>query len=316
MNELLEIYNLPISKRLAASKAMNRMNFHIDNVAFTSNVYWCRFSYNGYDSWNYTFHSHSFYELHYCLKGYAVFGLITGEKIKISAGEFVIFPTKTKHDLECLSDDFEKFVLGFDIQVKESEEKNFFLTAFGKEMSITNIASSEELYNIIAMILSRISYKKSGYKLAINELISLVITEVARLITAENEETFPDYANDDKRLETLIRFMKDNIAMDLSTDDIAKEMGLSAKQLNRLMTNTYGLTIAEFFRIEKVKKIKNLLLQTDLSIRDIAKKMNYSDEYAMNKSFKKVAGITPGTYRREYYKDEKNLHQNDAGHRL
>lgn len=301
-DKILDIYNVPISNKLTASRAMNRMNFQLDNESFSSNIYWCRFSYNGYDSWNYAFHSHSFYELHYCISGEAVFQLKTGEKIKISQNEFVIFPSKTMHSLDYVSKDFEKFVIGFDIKIKESEEKSFFKTAFDNDMPLKNLSVSEEMQYAVAIILSQVLHKVPAYKLAINNLLTFVITEVARIISSDKNFNLLDYEIEDFRLDILVRFMRDNIDLDLHTEDFAKEMNLSAKQINRLMKATYGMTVSEFFRMEKVKKIKTLLFTTDLSLQDIAKNLGFSDEFSMGKTFKKVAGITPGAYRTNYHK--------------
>ena len=300
--KIKDIYNAPISQKLTASRVMSRMNFQLDNESFSSNIYWCRFSYNGYDSWNYAYHSHSFFELHYCIAGNAVFKLISGEEIDLGKNEFVIFPSKTKHSLDYVSDNFEKFVIGFDIKIKESDEKAFFIAAYDKNVPLKKLSASEEMQYIIAIILTKVLYKEPAYKLAINELLTFIITEVARIITADKKVINQDYENEDNRLDALIHFMRDNVNMDLHTEDFAKEMNMSSKQINRLMKNTYGITTSEFFRIEKVKTIKNLLATTDLSLQDIAKKIGFSDEYTMGKTFKKVAGITPGTYRRNYHK--------------
>ena len=301
-NGILDIYNTPIAQKLTASRMMNKINFKIDNDAFFSNIYWCRFSYNGYDSWNYAFHSHSFYEMHYCISGEAVFKLKTGEDIKISENDFVLFPSKTLHSLDSISENFEKFVIGFDIEIKESEEKSFLKTAFDKDTSPKSYQASEEMQYTVAMILNRILQKNHAYKLAINELLGLVITEIAGIISLDKSILSNQYENEDFRLQALIQFMQDNVGLNLHTEDFAKEMNLSTKQLNRLMKLEYGMTVSEFFRLEKVKRIKEYLLTTDLSLNDIAKKLSFSDEYSMGKTFKSIAGITPGKYRIHYHK--------------
>jgi len=301
-NHIFDIYNTPTSQKFTASRMMNKINFKIDNYAFFSNIYWCRFSYNGYDSWNYAFHSHSFYEMHFCVSGEAVFQLKTGEKIKISENKFVIFPSKTLHSLDSISENFEKFVIGFDITIKESEEKNFFKTAFDKNASPKSYQASEDMQYAVAMILNRILHKNQAYKLAINELLAFVITEIAGIISVDKNVLLNQYEKEDFRLQALIQFMRDNVTLNLNTDDFAKEMNLSAKQLNRLMKLEYGMSVSEFFRLEKVKKIKEYLLTSDLSLNDIAKKLGFSDEYSMGKTFKSIAGITPGKYRIHYHK--------------
>ena len=78
-------------------------------------------------------------------------------------------------------------------------------------------------------------YKNQAYKLAINELLALVITEIAGIISADKNLLLNQYEKEDFRLQALIQFMRDNVALNLNTDDFAKEMNLSSKQLNRLM---------------------------------------------------------------------------------
>ena len=87
----------------------------------------------------------------------------------------------------------------------------------------------------------------------------------------------------------------------LTVEDFAAQSNMSSKQLNRIMFENYNMSVAEFFKNERIEKAKDLLTHTELSMSQIAHKIGFSDEFSMSKIFKRLEGMTPAKYRSSYF---------------
>lgn len=281
-------------------KKFSRLNLSISNYAFDSNVIWCRVAFNKSEIWNQAKHSHSFYELHLCLSGSAVFEDKNKNILTITPGEFIFLPPKQSHKLCQVSDDFSKLVFGFVLKLKESDEYSFLKESF-ENFPIKVFKASQTMLEAPQKILDDIEKHDKCFKLMASEVLSTVIIEIARIINPSNKNTDIKYENKDKRLDALILYMRDNLSRHLTVEDFAAQSNMSSKQLNRIMFENYNMSVAEFFKKERIEKAKELLTHTELSMSQIAHKVGFSDEFSMGKIFKRLEGMTPARYRSSYF---------------
>ncbi len=67
--------------------------------------------------------------------------------------------------------------------------------------------------------------------------------------------------------------------------------------LANLFSEVQGTTIAQFLISHKVERIKELIIYDELTISEIAWKMNYSSVAHLSNQFKKVTGLTPSHFK-------------------
>ena len=60
-----------------------------------------------------------------------------------------------------------------------------------------------------------------------------------------------------------------------------------------LFSEVQGITIGQFLIVQKVERIKEMILFGELNMTEIAWKMNYSSVAHLSNQFKKVTGLTP-----------------------
>lgn len=67
------------------------------------------------------------------------------------------------------------------------------------------------------------------------------------------------------------------------------------------MANTFsqlkGITIQQYIVVTKIEKVKELLVNDDLSLSEISYKLNYSSVAHLSNQFKKHTGLTPSCYK-------------------
>jgi len=111
---------------------------------------------------------------------------------------------------------------------------------------------------------------------------------------------------DDKKAILIERIKNTIITMVFNTDELMKtnfSVYLSEKldydytYLSNVFSEVQGTTIAQFVILHKIERIKELIIYDELSISEIAWKMNYSSVAHLSNQFKKMTGLTPSTFK-------------------
>jgi len=77
----------------------------------------------------------------------------------------------------------------------------------------------------------------------------------------------------------------------------AEQVGLTSNYFSQIVHQYTGCTPTEWIKDITITKIKILLSQPELSIKEIAAQFNFSDQFAFRKYFKNCTGMSPREYR-------------------
>ncbi len=83
----------------------------------------------------------------------------------------------------------------------------------------------------------------------------------------------------------------------IGADMIGDALGLSASYVSRLLRQNTGMGVVDYIHSARLKKAKELLASTDLSVDDIATTVGFSSRWTLTRSFKRYEDTTPGAYR-------------------
>lgn len=95
-------------------------------------------------------------------------------------------------------------------------------------------------------------------------------------------------------------FIDHEFRRSLKLGDLAKHLNVSEIRICQLMRGCFGQTFTEMLARRRVEHAKYLLKNSRLKINVIASDSGFSDPVCFFKTFKRYAGITPGTYRRKF----------------
>ncbi|RKQ43203.1 AraC family transcriptional regulator [Roseivirga pacifica] len=79
---------------------------------------------------------------------------------------------------------------------------------------------------------------------------------------------------------------------------IANQLNHEYSYLSRLFSGVEGITIEKFIAQQKIEKVKELLFYNELSLSEIAFRMQYSSVAYLSTQFKKETGMTPTDFRK------------------
>lgn len=68
--------------------------------------------------------------------------------------------------------------------------------------------------------------------------------------------------------------------------------------LSNLFSEIQGMTIEHYFIAQKIEKVKELLMYKELTLSEIAIKLNYTDVAHLSNQFKKITGVTPTHFKK------------------
>ena len=88
---------------------------------------------------------------------------------------------------------------------------------------------------------------------------------------------------------------------------LADRIGADYSALSKLFSENTGTTIERYFILQKIERIKELLSYGELTLSEIAAKMNYSSTAYLSSQFKSVTGMTPSQFKANHSKYRKQL---------
>ncbi|MFH5830929.1 helix-turn-helix domain-containing protein [Halalkalibaculum sp. DA384] len=92
-------------------------------------------------------------------------------------------------------------------------------------------------------------------------------------------------------------------------DIIGKSLGSERESLLKIFSDVKGISIMQFILLQKIERVKELLLYEDLSLAEISQKLRYKNEHYLIAQFKKFTGLHPTYFQKLKRKRTSISHQ-------
>ena len=90
---------------------------------------------------------------------------------------------------------------------------------------------------------------------------------------------------------------QDNDTKSNLSDVLSSKLHHDYNYLSNLFSEIEGTTIEKYFIAQKIEKVKELLVYDELSLSEIAFRLNYSSVAYLSNQFKKVTGLTTSYFK-------------------
>ncbi|MCO7177080.1 AraC family transcriptional regulator [Sporolactobacillus kofuensis] len=141
------------------------------------------------------------------------------------------------------------------------------------------------------------SEKKPGYLFAARTLLQQLFLAIADNVRKQNR----NFASSLK-VEKIVDYMQKNLSKHITLNELSELIQLSPTYLTRIFKESTGYSVISYFNQMKIDKAKELLLEGDHRIKEIAHLLGFVDEFYFSRLFKKSEGLSP----LEYYSN--NVH--------
>ena len=86
---------------------------------------------------------------------------------------------------------------------------------------------------------------------------------------------------------------------DLSLVSVSSEIAVSPNYLSALIKKETGSTFIDLLSQKRIEVAKDLLLYSDMKVKEISEKCGYNDQHYFSYCFKKYTGMSPNACRRK-----------------
>lgn len=175
-----------------------------------------------------------------------------------------------------------KLYLGVDYELTGYEEHAISKTSSSKAASYVSVVSEGKIY----------------WGVGVDE--DIIKASNAALVSCVNKVASDQHINRarEERLVEILTYIQRNY-QDVSLDSMAEEFHLSRPYLSKYIKEKTGETFQDVLRIEKLKRAKTLLKDTNKTIENIALEVGYENVEHFNRMFKKTYGVTPVQFRKQ-----------------
>lgn len=126
----------------------------------------------------------------------------------------------------------------------------------------------------------------------------IIKSSINALVVAVNKLPQLALANekDDERLVAMKNYIQANYK-EVTLNDVANNFGLSEPYVSKYFKDKSGITFGDYVSLIRMKKAKNLLKNSTMTIESIAETVGYPNVEHFSRTFKKKYGMAPLSYR-------------------
>lgn len=91
------------------------------------------------------------------------------------------------------------------------------------------------------------------------------------------------------------------------SDYLSKALHRDYSSLSKMFSEVTGVTIEQYFILQKIERAKELIVYDEMSLTQIAFELGYSSVAHLSSQFKKVTGLTPSHFKGLKHKERNPL---------
>ncbi len=126
----------------------------------------------------------------------------------------------------------------------------------------------------------------------------LIDDKKSRLVEQIKTEII-SYVHYDKQVEEFVNF----------SDHLSRSLKYEYSYLSNLFSSVVGTTIEKYIILQRIERVKELLVYDELTLSEIAWKIGYSSVQHLSNQFKKIIGMSPSAYKKMQDYNRKTLDQ-------
>ncbi|SDS67099.1 AraC family transcriptional regulator, L-rhamnose operon transcriptional activator RhaR [Paenibacillaceae bacterium GAS479] len=287
-------------------RANTLLNQHLsqlagDNISFRIH-YWGLMPLH----FNNSVHRHSFFEICYVLEGS---GEYTDNEIDYPLEDGTLFCSRPGIWHQIRSEQGLKlFFVAFEIDESQTSEaySRSFRSLIQRGKIIAEPKDAAISAPIWQTIFSLMESKQPASKDMVQHLaLSLFLSFLHGF--SSGSDSSADSLEDDTEGHRLLKrsklYINDNLSSPLRIEQVAQELGISSRHLSRLFHDQLGQTFVHYVQEQRVQRAKQWLLNSDIAIKDIAKRAGFDSVHYFTRVFTKMLGVAPAKFRKSQFSD-------------
>ncbi len=149
---------------------------------------------------------------------------------------------------------------------------------------------------IVITAYSYFEYAQSSLRLGAKDILLKPIE--AKLLIETIERVIGYNYTDNQILNDILAYIHNNFYEDIQLNECTKKFHTSPNQITRMFKKYFEVSFITYLNKVRIEKSKELLKDSELSIKEVASRVGYNNINYFYKTFKSITGITPKTFKK------------------
>ena len=210
---------------------------------------------------------------------------------RLTPGSVILINTRNPHEYQALDDGWTFKYLHFRGAMSE-EYQSYIENRFGPVFPLhrKNYLETEER-------LDAVYHAAEGEGSPDYAAVSAVIYSI--LTSFLSPENAVDSAQKSTAaIQQAAAYIAENYSRNITTQEIAEAAYLSRSYMSELFSKTYGMSPHEYLTMFRLSHVKERLLNSTVSVSEIAEQTGFRDVFTLSRVFKQKFGMSPSEYRK------------------
>ena len=285
----------PEEKHLTHACNLDRYHLTVSNHGLAATVFWARVVSSETESLLTGYTKHTFFEVQYALEGRIVITVGDNHRFTLDESDFIVIPPDTYHQIVDGDEEGARFIMAFSL---EAESPNV-LPVLVHAGAVPH-RESPALRALLTLILEQAQAATPFGEPALSCLIEAFLWELLYILSPTEAPRTPRAAKkteSGERIQTIRDYIRSYHGVGISVSGLSRHFGIGERHLNRVFHAEAGHSVRDEINYEKLRHIEEMVAATPLSLGEISALCGFSDEYAMNKFFKRYNKTSLSEYR-------------------
>lgn len=244
---------------------------------------------------------HRYHELYYIAEGRC--SVFIGQRTyRLQTGDFALIPAGTLHKTDFTSHGQNtKYVISFSVNTARQIDTFLQTDIAGTGFRPGKIKAPVQRQEAVLLLANRMLYEFEnqpplGKSLCLTLLAELLIS-LQRYRSGEEESD----GNEDPvrgRMRDVAAYLCEHAREQITLTEVAAHFAVSPSHLSRIFHQETGFGVREYLIHYRIRMACDLLLNSGLSVTQIADQCGFSDSNYFGDAFKKATGLSPREYRK------------------
>ncbi len=250
-------------------------------------------------------HNHHDYEIRYIASG-TMAQLIDNKEYIGGSGDIMLVHPLEYHCRSRKSDaekDSAQYNLRFTIiDPKNTKSKKAYANLIKALYAVRFVKDADKrILKHLDTLQLELRNREYGYIDSVRSLCTLILLDFFRLLEIDAELLFPKEAVEYRGYgrSQIDEFFLEKYLTDVHVDDLADDMKVSPRQVNRIINRMFGMSFTEKLTEMRIKEAALRLLSTEDEVVKISSLCGFKNYNNFYQCFKKAYGCSPSDYRKE-----------------
>ncbi|KRE44800.1 AraC family transcriptional regulator [Paenibacillus sp. Soil522] len=158
-------------------------------------------------------------------------------------------------------------------------------------------ADKQQIIALIDRIHAEETDKLPGYRLAVLLHLQQILLLLGRTLNP-SEEGQAVSSSAPSWMRAILAYIDEHPASPLGLSQLAKRASVTPAHFSRVFKKLTGMNVTEYVTTKRIIRAKELLVESDANIADIAERCGFESLPHFHRMFKKLTGMTPSHYKK------------------